>query len=227
LAKNVDTKVAEFRNPALDAGPRAYVVGCPVPKGAKGGRVVSVATFITTGVNAEATGRCSSPTWSPPRTEPAERPYSGAWWPGDSAASPWSSPMSTRDSRTPSLRCSPGAVWRRCRTHAMRNLSNQVPKTAQAMVGTLVRTVFAQSDPDQVTAQFARLVDQLQDRFQPLSCHVRPGPCWPNNTPSGVAGLDPATSCVREPDRSKGDGRRTRSRQPVIVTAASTPLAWT
>jgi len=30
---------------------------------------------------------------------------------------------------------------------------------------TLVRTVFAQSAADQVTAQFARVIDQLQDKF--------------------------------------------------------------
>jgi len=59
----------------------------------------------------------------------------------------------------------PGACWQRCRTHAMRNLLARAPKAAQAMVATLVRTVFAQSDPDQVRAQFARVVDQLEGQF--------------------------------------------------------------
>jgi putative transposase len=58
-----------------------------------------------------------------------------------------------------------GSTWQRCRTHAMRNLLTQVPKTAQAMVATLVRTIFAQSDAKQVAAQFARVVDQLEGRF--------------------------------------------------------------
>jgi transposase-like protein len=47
----------------------------------------------------------------------------------------------------------------------MRNLLTRVPKTAQAMVGTLVRTVFAQSDELQVRAQFARVIDQLESQF--------------------------------------------------------------
>ena len=47
----------------------------------------------------------------------------------------------------------------------MRNLLTRVPKAAQAMVATLVRTVFAQSDATQVRAQFARVLDQLEDKF--------------------------------------------------------------
>jgi transposase-like protein len=58
-----------------------------------------------------------------------------------------------------------GATWQRCRTHAMRNLLARVPKAAQAMVATLVRTVFAQSDAKQVLAQFARVVEQLESQF--------------------------------------------------------------
>jgi transposase-like protein len=58
-----------------------------------------------------------------------------------------------------------GASWQRCRTHAMRNLLTRVPKAAQAMVATLVRTIFTQPDATQVKAQFNRVVDQLQSQF--------------------------------------------------------------
>jgi transposase-like protein len=58
-----------------------------------------------------------------------------------------------------------GASWQRCRTHAMRNLLTRVPKSAQGLVATLVRTIFAQPDVTQVHAQFNRVVDQLGAQF--------------------------------------------------------------
>ena len=58
-----------------------------------------------------------------------------------------------------------GAVWQRCRTHFMRNLQTRVPKSAQTMVATLVRTIFAQPDAASVWAQHTRVVEQLEDRF--------------------------------------------------------------
>jgi transposase-like protein len=59
----------------------------------------------------------------------------------------------------------PGAGWQRCRTHFMRNLLTRVPKAAQDLVATLVRSVFAQGDADGVKAQFNRVLDELAERF--------------------------------------------------------------
>src|SRR5690606_7255683 len=66
----------------------------------------------------------------------------------------------------------PGATWQRCRTHYMRNLLTKVPKAAQAMVATLVRTIFAQPDAASVWAQHARVVDQLNDQFPDAATHL-------------------------------------------------------
>lgn len=54
LAKSLDAKVAEQRRRPLDAGPYTYVwLDGLFHKVREGGRVVSVATVIATGVNAE------------------------------------------------------------------------------------------------------------------------------------------------------------------------------
>jgi putative transposase len=46
----------------------------------------------------------------------------------------------------------------------MRNLLTKVPKSAQGLVATFVRTIFAQPDAESVRAQQARTVEQLQPR---------------------------------------------------------------
>jgi putative transposase len=65
-----------------------------------------------------------------------------------------------------------GASWQRCRTHYLRNLLTKVPKSAQPLVATLVRSIFAQPDAAQVAAQHERVVDQLAERFPAAAAHL-------------------------------------------------------
>ncbi len=58
-----------------------------------------------------------------------------------------------------------GSSWQRCRTHFMRNLLTRVPKSAEALVATTVRTIYQQPSAAEVHAQHQRVVDQLQSRF--------------------------------------------------------------
>ena len=58
-----------------------------------------------------------------------------------------------------------GASWQRCRTHFMTNLLTRVPRRAQPMVATMVRTTYQQPSPQEVHAQLERVIAQLQDRF--------------------------------------------------------------
>jgi hypothetical protein len=58
-----------------------------------------------------------------------------------------------------------GAAWQRCRTHFARNLLTRVPRSAQPLLPTLVRSIFAQPSAEEVWAQHGRVVEQLQERF--------------------------------------------------------------
>jgi transposase-like protein len=66
----------------------------------------------------------------------------------------------------------PGASWRRCRTHYLRNLLTKVPKSAQPGVATLVRTIFDQADTPTVREQFTKVVDSLADILPAAADHL-------------------------------------------------------
>ncbi len=166
LAKHLDEKVAEFRSRPLDGGPYAYVwLDALFHKVREGGRVVGLATVIATGVNADGHREILG--------VDVISAEDGAGWTaflrGLVARGLSGVALVISDSHT-GLKTAIGAVldgatWQRCRTHFMANLLTRVPKAAQAMVATLVRTIFAQPDADQVHAQFGRVVTQLQDKF--------------------------------------------------------------
>jgi transposase-like protein len=58
-----------------------------------------------------------------------------------------------------------GAGHQRCRVHFARNLLALVPKTHVDMVAAVLRTVFAQPDPETVAATWDSVRDQLTARF--------------------------------------------------------------
>ena len=166
LAKDLDRIVEQFRTRPLDAGPYAYLwMDALTQKVREGGRIVNVAVVVATAVNTD--GHREILGLDVITTE------DGAGWLAflrSLVARGLSGVQLVVSDAHPGLKAAieatlSGAAWQRCRTHAARNLLTRVPKSSQAMVATLVRTIFEQPDAEQVWAQHARVVDQLTPRF--------------------------------------------------------------
>jgi putative transposase len=166
LAKSLDGEVAAFRARPLDAGPYAYVwLDALAVKCREAGRIVNIACVVATGVNAqgyrEILGMDVLTTedgagWTAFLRDLVARGLGGVELVVSDAHA------GLREAIAAVL---PGASWQRCRTHAMRNLLCRVPKSAQGLVATLVRSIFAQPDAASTHAQHARVVEQLTERF--------------------------------------------------------------
>jgi putative transposase len=166
LARSLDEVVTAFRTRPLDGGPYPYLwLDALVQRCREGGRIVNVATVIATGVNAD--GHRELLGVDVITTE------DGAGWLGFLRG------LVARGLNGVALVISdahvglvqaigaalPGAAWQRCRTHFGWNLRTRVPKAAQDLVGSLVRSIFAQPDAASVWAQHARIVTELTERF--------------------------------------------------------------
>jgi len=166
LAKSLDTTVARFRERPLEGGPYPYVwLDATMMRCRDDGRIVNVAVLIAVGVNAEGKREIlgvevvtseAGAGWLAFMRGLVARGLRGVQLAISDAH------LGLRDAIAATL---PGATWQRCRTHFMRNLLTKVPKSAQGLVGTLVRMIFAQPDAELTRAQHARVVEQLATRW--------------------------------------------------------------
>jgi transposase-like protein len=164
MATSLDEMVTDFRNRPLDAGPYTYVwADALTMKVREGGRIVNIACLLAVGVNAEGNREILG-------VDLATSEDGAGWlafFRSLVARGLTSVQLVISDDHTGLVDAVaatlPGASWQRCRTHYMRNLLTKVPKSSQSMVATMVRTIFAQPDPEQVWAQHRRIVDHLAD----------------------------------------------------------------
>jgi len=166
LAKTLDELVEDFRSRPLDGGPYPYLMlDALVVKCREGGRIVNACVVHATAVNKdgyreslglEIVTEEDGAAWLAFLRSLVARGLAGVRLATSDAHA------GLVDAVASTL---PGASWQRCRTHFVRNLQTRVPKAAQTLVATLVRSIFAQPDAASVHEQHARVVVQLEDRF--------------------------------------------------------------
>jgi putative transposase len=169
LAKSLDEAVEAFRSRPLDSGPYTFVwLDALVLKCREAGRIAGVAAVIATGVNADGRREIlgldvltteDGAGWTAFLRSLVARGLSGV----ELVISDDHKGLSGSDGAVGAVLL--GASWQRCRTHFMRNILAKVPKSAQPFVATMVRSIFAQPDQEQVGLQLERVIDQLHDRF--------------------------------------------------------------
>jgi transposase-like protein len=162
MAAELDTRVTEFRERPLDAGPYRYLwIDALTQRVREGGRVVNVSAVIATAVNAEGRREIigfdivtteSTAAWTEFLRSLVARGLSGVELVISDAHGGIKAAIAGVLSE---------ASWQRCRTHFMANLATRVPKANWPMIATLVRSIFEQPDRDATWNQLGAVIDKL------------------------------------------------------------------
>jgi putative transposase len=162
IAAELDEKVTEFKERALDQGPYRYLwIDALTQRVREGGRVLNVSVVVATVVNREGRREIAgfdiittedTAGWTAFLRSLVARGLNGVELVISDAHGGIKAAIAQVFS---------DASWQRCRTHFMANLAGKVSKSAWPMVAALVRSIFGQPDRDSTWAKLAEVVDKL------------------------------------------------------------------
>jgi putative transposase len=163
----LDAEVETFRSRPLAAEAYPYLwLDATYVKVREGGRVVSMAVLVATGVAATGERRVLGLELAPGNDE-------GSAWPAFIRSLVERGLSGVRlvisDHHRGLVKAVHeqllGAAWQRCRVHFTRNAQDLVPRSARGMIATVIRSIFEQPDEASARAQLRRVVDGLAARF--------------------------------------------------------------
>jgi transposase-like protein len=164
ICAGLDAEVAAFRSRPLDETAYPYLwLDATYLKVREGGRVVSMAALVATGVALTGERRVLGLELSPGNDE-------GSAWPrfirslverGVRLVISDDHAGLVKAVREQLL----GSSWQRCRVHCTRNAQDLVPRTARGMIASAIRLVFEQPDEPAARSQLDRVIDTFAPRF--------------------------------------------------------------
>lgn len=163
ICKHIDADVAVLRNRDLGHQPFVYLwLDATYVHVREGGQVISKAVVIATGLRADGyrevlgvdAGDSENETfWTDFLRSLVDRNLTGIQLVISDAHAGLKAAI---------RRVFQGAGWQRCRVHAMRNMLAVAKHSQRQIVAALIRTIFAQPDPNDARQQLRAVVDQLE-----------------------------------------------------------------
>jgi putative transposase len=166
ICANLDGDVAAWRTRPLDAQPFPYVfLDATYCKARVGGRVVSQAVVIATGVTGDGRREVLGCAVGDSETEAFWTDFLRNLRDRGLAGVQLVVSDSHRGLTNAIAAVLAGATWQRCRVHFMRNVLSRVNKGHAEMVAATIRTIFAQPTADTVAAQVDVVAATLARQF--------------------------------------------------------------
>ena len=168
LCEEIDGKVKAFLDRPLEGDWPYLWIDATYLKVRRGGRVVSVAVIIATGVNSDGRREVlgleigtseAEPIWTAFLRKLTRRGLRGVKLVVSDAHEGIKAAVSK-------VLC---ASWQRCRVHFMRNVLAHAGKSGRRVVSAFIATAFAQETPEAASAQWRTVADQIRPKVPKLA----------------------------------------------------------